>query len=124
MKGCPMSDNTIAVLLNCFAYPGSGHIKLGHRSRGIAFICVATSAAAFLMFFIIQQAYGVIFEMQSQGASIIAILAQSHAIQESLYSSPNPIIKYSLLTLLVSWALSMIDIIYLINKHKNKPDAG
>lgn len=117
-----MKKNNAAILLNCFVYPGAGHLKLKHSVRGAVFIGITTITCAYLMLWIVREGRSIMTEMVENGASMTTLLGSVSDIKESLYSAPTPVIQYSLVIIVATWIFSIIDIIYLVKKNKVEPD--
>ncbi len=111
-----MNKNKMALILNGFVFPGAGQVHLDHTRRGLIFIGTTLLIVIYLVIWIVQQFYQIILDMKMRGDSVLDILKLVPVIEESLYNTPAPTVKYLLITLLVIWLVAIIDIFYLIRK--------
>jgi hypothetical protein len=99
-----MKKSLKAALLSCLVFPGAGHLYLGQRRRGWAFIVSVLLIFAYLVIHVTVHAYREIAAAQAKGAAIDMI-----AIQKSVAAVSDAPTTAGFALLVLIWLAAILD---------------
>lgn len=103
-----MNQSVKAALLSALVFPGVGQIVNGHVKRGWTFVAAVAVLLVLIVSKLMQQALLVLEEMQKKGAAI-DINEVSRISAEVVSFSDNLFLNITLLLLIVTWLISIVD---------------
>jgi len=103
-----MNQPVKAALLSALVFPGVGQIVNGHVKRGWTFVAIVAVLLVLIISKLMQQALLVLEELQKKGAAI-DINEVSRISAEVVSFSDNLFLNITLLLLMATWLISIVD---------------